>query len=105
MDLILAPLTFTGCVVAVQWSPLIIGVSMVLTMFCFCLLTLFVFKRELGNRIGPLLKCFRFPLLSSLFMLVVVALLRRFIYKILAPAATLVLCMTAGVVAYVSMAL
>jgi hypothetical protein len=78
---------------------------MVLTMFCFAVLTLLIFKRELRTRIGPLLKCFVFPFLSSLFMLAVVALVRGSINGILAPAATLVLCVAAGVVAYISMAL
>ena len=105
MGLILAGMTFAGCVVAVQWSPVTISVSMVLTMFCFSALTLLVFKRELRTRIGPLLKCFVFPLLSSLFMIAVVALVRGYINRTLAPAATLVLCAAAGGVAYISMAL
>ena len=51
------------------------------------------------------MKCFVFPLLSSLFMLAVVALVRSSISKTLAPAATLVLCVAAGVVVYISTAL
>jgi hypothetical protein len=65
MGLVLAGLTLVGRAVAVRWSPVTIGLSMVLTMFYFCVLTLLEFKRELRTRIGPLLKCFVFPLQSS----------------------------------------
>jgi O-antigen/teichoic acid export membrane protein len=105
ISLVQAGLTFGGCVVAARWSPETISVSMVLTLFCFSVFALLVFKKELKTRVGPLLKCFVFPLLSSLFMLAVVALVRSSISKILAPAATLVLCVAAGVVAYISTAL
>ena len=67
--------------VAARWSPVAISVSMVLTLFCFSAFALLVFKKELKTRVGPLLKCFVFPLLSSLFMLAVVALVRSSIGK------------------------
>jgi O-antigen/teichoic acid export membrane protein len=105
ISLVSAGLTFGGCLVAARWSPVAISVSMVLTMFCFSAFALLVFKKELKTRVGLLLKCFVFPLLSSLFMLAVVALVRSSISKTLAPTATLVLCVAVGIVAYISTAL
>lgn len=105
MGVVLAGMTVAGCAVAVRWSTVAIGVSMVVIMFFFLVLTLVVFKRELRTRIGPLLKCFTFPLLCSAFMTAVVALVRSSIDKALFPAATLALCVMLGVVTYVSVAL
>jgi O-antigen/teichoic acid export membrane protein len=105
MGIVLAGLTLVGCAVAVRWSTVAIGVSMAATMFCFWLLTLAVFKRELKTRIGPLLKSFGFPLVCSAAMGAAVALVRVSVDKALFPAATLALCITVGVVSYVSLAL
>jgi PST family polysaccharide transporter len=100
MDIILAILTFTGCVVAVRWSPEAISVSVLLSMLTSAVIVFVMMWRNVGVRIGPLLKCFAFPSLSSLFMLVVVLLVRGSLNKALAPVTTLVLCVAAGVVVY-----
>lgn len=105
MGTVLAGITVAGCAVAVRWSTVAIGLSMAVTMFCFVVLTLAVLKRELRTRIGPLVKCFAFPLLCSAFMIAVVALVRNSLDKTLAPTATLASCVTLGVITYVSAAL
>jgi hypothetical protein len=61
MGLVLAGLTFAGCVVAVRWSPVTVSLSMVLTMFCFCANTVgFQERFEDQNRASH--EMLRFPI-------------------------------------------
>jgi len=102
---ILSCLTFAGCLIAVRWNPAAIAFSIVVTMLLYAVVFLVIAQRALAVRIRPLLKTFAFPGLSSLFMLIVVALLRGFISKIFASATTVIVCVTAGVVVYILTAL
>jgi PST family polysaccharide transporter len=97
---ILTCLTFAGCLVAVRWSPAAIALSIVFTMLLYAAVFLVIAQRVLKIRIRPLLETFTFPGLSSLFMLIVVALLRGFISKIFAPAVTVTVCVAAGALVY-----
>lgn len=104
-NIILAGMTFVGCVFAVRWSPQVIGASLVTTMLAFSTLTLLIIKKNMEIKIGPLLKSFEFPFLSSFFMLAVVALLRVPVRKTFGPAPALALCVVGGVAIYVLAAL
>lgn len=98
-------LTLAGCLVAVRWSPAAIALSLVVTLTVFDVLTLIILMKILEVRIPALLKTFAFPALSSLFMLVVVGVMRSFVAKTFAPVMTLILCVPVGVIVYVSTAL
>ena len=100
MNVILTSLTLTGCFVAVHWNPRAIALSVVLTMLLFAAIFLVIARRPLELRILPLLKTFVFPGVTSLFMLIVVTFVRRFISMIFAPAISVVVCVVAGVVVY-----
>jgi O-antigen/teichoic acid export membrane protein len=102
---ILSCLTFAGCLVAVRWNPAAIAFSIVVTMLLYAAVFLVIAQRALAVRIRPLLRTFAFPGLSSLFMLIVVALLRGFMSKIFSSATTVIVCVTAGVVVYILTAL
>lgn len=105
MFIIQTILTFAGCLVAARWSPEAIALSLVVTLAVFGVFIFLVPLRILAIRIAPLLKTFAFPTLSSLFMLVVVAMARSSMIRIFAPVTTMILCILVGVVAYVSSAL
>jgi O-antigen/teichoic acid export membrane protein len=96
MNVILAFLTLTGCLVAVRWNPRAIALSMVLTMFLFAAVFLVIARRSLELRIRPLLKTLIFPGVASFFMFIVVALVQRFTSTIFTPAISVFVCVIAG---------
>jgi PST family polysaccharide transporter len=93
--------TLAGCLLAVRRSPQAIAFSLVVTMGLFGAFELIVLAKALGIRLAPLMKTFLFPGLSTLFMAAVVALVRASVAKSFAPAATLIVCVTAGALVYV----
>jgi O-antigen/teichoic acid export membrane protein len=105
MSIILAILTFVGCLIAVRWSPTVIALSMIASMIVSSVIFLGLARKLLAIRVRPLLKSFAFPVLSSFLMLAAVGLLRIFVIKGLAPAVALAICVVAGTVVYVSTAL
>ena len=104
-NVLLSGLTFVGCLIAVRWNPTAIALSIIVTMLLYASVFLMIARRTLEIRIRPLLKTFAFPGLASLFMLILVSLLQGFISKIFASATTVIVCVTAGVVVYILIAL
>jgi O-antigen/teichoic acid export membrane protein len=100
-NVILSCLTLAGCLVAARWNSRGIAISIIITMLIYTVVLLVIAQKLLQIKIGPLLRTFRFPALSSLFMLTVVDVLRRFSSAIFPPPATVLLCVLAGVVAYI----
>jgi polysaccharide transporter, PST family len=100
-NVILSSLTLAGCLVAARWNSKGIAISIIAAMLLYAVIFLVIAQRTLEIRIRPLLKMFAFPALSSLFMLVVVALLRRFTSMIFSSAAMVLVCFTAGIVVYI----
>jgi hypothetical protein len=74
-------------------------------MLLYAAVFLMIARRTLEIRIRPLLKTFAFPGVASLCMLILVSLLQGFISKIFTSASTVVVCVTAGVVTYILIAL
>jgi O-antigen/teichoic acid export membrane protein len=105
LSVIQSSLTVAGCFAAVHWGPGAIALSMGLSLFLFAAVFLGMGERCLDIRTRPLLKAFAYPVGSSLLMLAAVALLREVLTKSLTSASTLVVCVTAGAVVYVSTAL
>jgi PST family polysaccharide transporter len=100
MNIILAVLTFAGCLIAVRWSPRAIALSVVVTMLLFAAVFLVTARRPLALRVRPLLKTLVFPGVTSLFMFIVVALLQRFASTIFTPGLTVLVCVIAGAIVY-----
>jgi O-antigen/teichoic acid export membrane protein len=100
MNIILAALTLFGCFVTVHLSPLAIAVSIVVTMLLFGAVFLTASHRTLQLKIRPLLGKFVFPLFSSLLMLVIVFLARRFMAAAYSQAITVTVCVAIGVMVY-----
>ena len=105
VQVVLSCLTFAGCLVAVRWTPVAIALSLSVSMLLFTVIFLPIAGRVLEIRIWPLLKTFMFPGLSSLFMLGVLSVLRGFLGRTFAPAATVLVSVAAGVAVYVAAAL
>lgn len=105
MGIILLVLTLAGCLVALRWGPESIAFSMTASMLVFFAIFLVVARESLEIRSLPLLKSFAFPVLCSALMLVAVGALRTFVAKAIAPGGTLVICILAGVLLYVAIAL
>jgi PST family polysaccharide transporter len=105
MSIILSTLTFVGCLVAARWSPQAVAFSMIVSILIFTAIFLGVAQKFLEIRARPLLKCFAFPGLCSLLLLLAVGALRGFITKGFAPLTSLAICIVAGAAVYVSSAL
>lgn len=102
MNIALAVLTFVGCLVAVRWSPAAIALSMVVALSVFGLFEVIVISvKVLKTSPVALLRNFAFPVLSSLFMVAVVAVVRGLVVRDLAPLATLAVCVTVGAAVYI----
>ena len=65
VNILLAAMTFLGCLVTVRLSPLAIAISVVVSMVLFGAIFLVVAKRKLGLSPGPILKSLIFPTASS----------------------------------------
>jgi len=104
MNIILATLTFIGCLVAVQWSPLGVAISIVVTMVLFGGIFLAVASRTLQLRASAVLGTFVFPTITSLLMLAIVTFARRFLSTDYSPAMVTFLCIVIGAIAYTSSA-
>ena len=104
-NVILSCLTFVGCLIAVRWNPEAIAVSISVSMLLYGAVFLLIAHKALDIRIRPLLKTFAFPGSSSLFMLIVVTLLRGFTSKLLSSVTAAFICVTAGVTVYILTAL
>lgn len=104
VNVLFAAMTFAGCLLAVRWSPKAISVSIVISTSLFALIFLLIIRQVMETRIGPLLKCFAFPVSSSLLMLVIVETLREEIFRYLSPLEMLTLSVATGVVVYISTA-
>jgi len=105
MGVILSALTLAGCLVALRWGPESIAFSMTASMLVFFAIFLGVARKALEVRPLPLLKSFAFPVLCSSLMLIAVGLLRNFLVRMIPPAAALIVCILAGVIVYVVVAL
>lgn len=97
ISIVLAALTFLGCLIAVRWSPAAIALSMILVLsivgvFEFLLVTI----KVTGIRPLPLLKKFLFPTMSTMFMVAVVVLVRGLVANMLSSLSTLVVCIAVG---------
>lgn len=105
MNVILSVLTLAGCLIALRMGPDSIALSMTLSMLSFFAVFLVIARESLDIRPILLLKSFAFPVLCSSLMLIAVELLRNVLSKALPRMATLVLCVLAGAVVYVVIAL
>ncbi len=101
---VLAVLTFGGCAACVRWSPEAIGASLAISIMLFALIFVPVASKVADFRVRLFMKSFLFPGLSSLFMLVVLALVRKVMIGNLTPLSTLATCVAVGAVVYVSTA-
>ncbi len=104
-NIILSGLTLVGCLVAVRWNPTAVAVSIIVSMLLYAVVFLVIAEKSLKIRIGSLLANFAFPALSSLFMLVVIGLLRRFTARIFPAVTTVFSCVLTGVAVYILTAL
>jgi PST family polysaccharide transporter len=100
-NVMLSCLTLAGCFVATRWNSKVVAFSISIAMLTYSAIFLVIAQRMLEIKVGPLLRTFQFPALSSLFMLIVVALLRRFSSAIFPRPATVLLCILAGAVVYI----
>lgn len=100
-NIILSFFTLVGCAIAVRWDPRAVALSVIVSMLLYSLLLLMIIQKSLDIQSGALLKTFAFPARSSLFMLVVVALLRHFALSHLSSVASVFVCVPVGGVVYV----
>jgi O-antigen/teichoic acid export membrane protein len=100
MNIILATLTFIGCLVAVRWGPLGVAISIVGTMILFGGIFLAVASRTLQFRPRAVLRTFVFPTIASLFMLAIIGFAQRFLCANCSPATTTLSSIVIGVIVY-----
>jgi O-antigen/teichoic acid export membrane protein len=100
-NVILSCLTLAGCLIAARWNSKAIALSIIIAMLLYSVVFFQIAKKTLEIRIRPLLKTFAFPAMSSLFMFVVVALLRHFTSRIFSSPVTVLVCVTTGMVLYI----
>ena len=104
MNIILATLTFIGCLVAVRWSPFGVALSVVVTMILFGGIFLVVASRTLQIRAYAVLGTFVFPTITSFLMLAIVTFTRRSVETEYSPAIVTSVCIVVGLIVYTSTA-
>jgi PST family polysaccharide transporter len=104
LNIILATITLTGCVVAVQWSPLGVAMSVVVTMVLFAGIFLAFASRTLQLKASAVLRTFVFPTITSLLMFLIVTVARRFLSTDYSPAIVTSLCIVIGALSYTASA-
>jgi O-antigen/teichoic acid export membrane protein len=104
MNIILATLTFIGCLIAVRWSPFGVALSVVVTMILFGGIFLAVARRTLEIRACAVLGTFVFPIITSFLMLAIVTFTRRSVESEYSPAIVTSVCIVVGLIVYLSTA-
>jgi|GEM_PF-258305 PST family polysaccharide transporter len=104
LNILLAAMTFLGCLATARLSPLAIAISVVVSMVLFGAIFLEVAKQKLRLVVGPILKSLLFPAASSSLMLVLVVLERNYLSRSFSRVLTLAVCIATGAVIYVATA-
>lgn len=105
MEIVLASLTFLGCLVAVRWSPAAIALSLVVGMTIFGVFQVSIVSiKVLHVRPALILKTVLFPLCATLLMMLTVALVRVWLTRVVPVGVALAVCVGVGVIVYVATA-